>query len=71
MEEVQETAPALHLMTCFEMEPMCPGRFENRKWGSGGLGETKENPQTTANISVSILLPVIFSSTYLALMWLN
>lgn len=71
MEEVQKIAPALHLMTCFEMEPMCPGRFGNRKWGAGGVGETKENPQATANIPGSTLLPVIFSCTYLALMWLN
>lgn len=60
MEEVQKIAPALHLMTCFEI-------------GSGelgaGWGETKENPQ--ANIPGSTLLPVIFSCTYLALMWLN
>ena len=86
MEEVQKIAPALHLMTCFEIgsgelgagrggapSPFFPLTLPC--WwvvggaGAGRAGETKENPQ--ANIPGSTLLPVIFSCTYLALMWLN
>lgn len=62
MEEVQTIAPAFHLMTCFEMEPMCPGRFGGRKWEAEGVGkEERKPPCKQQQISGSTPFPVIFS----------